>query len=68
MICAWLMQGPSEAQDPPGFGYVFVEFETEESAVKAQALLNGRKFGPGRVAAKFYDAPAFRARNFTQCV
>lgn len=60
----WCSQGPTESQDPPGFGFVFVEFEKEENAVKAQTGLNGRKFGPGRVSASFFDAAAFRSRKF----
>lgn len=57
-------QGPSTAEDPPGVGLVFVEFEQQENATRAQAALNGRKFGEGRVAASFYKAAAFHARRF----
>lgn len=59
------MQAATEAQDPPGFGFVFVEFAKAEDAVKAKAGLTGRKFGRGRVAASFFNVNAFHKRNFS---
>ncbi|KAK9824531.1 hypothetical protein WJX72_011123 [[Myrmecia] bisecta] len=47
--------------DPPAVGLVFVEFQREEGAIKAQAALNGRTFGPNKVQASFYDPVMFRA-------
>jgi hypothetical protein len=43
------------ASDPPGVGYVFLEYEDWKSAERAHKALNGRRFGDNTVVAEFLD-------------
>ena len=48
---------PNEAA--PGVGKVFLEYADIDSAMKARAGLNGRKFGGNQVMAVFYPENKF---------
>ena len=50
--------------DSPGVGLVFLAFETERSAQKAQTALNGRKFGENTVVSAFFDEAMFARKEF----
>lgn len=54
----------AKGQDPPGVGLVFLAFDAERSAQKAQSALNGRKFGENTVTSSFFDEDAYRRREF----
>lgn len=49
----------------PGVGLVFLAFESEKSATKAQAALNGRKFGENLVVSSYFDESAFSRRDLS---
>ncbi len=49
----------------PGVGLVFLAFESEKSSLKAQAALNGRKFGDNLVVSSFFDEAAFSRRDLS---
>ncbi|KAK9852567.1 hypothetical protein WJX84_003127 [Apatococcus fuscideae] len=53
--------GPTE--DPPGVGLVFVDFQEQAAARKAQSVLNGRMFADRTVQASFFDQAAFDAQE-----
>lgn len=53
-------QGP----DPPGVGFVFLAFEDEKGAAKAQSALDGRKFGENTVVSSFFEEALFEQRKF----
>ena len=51
---------PSKSgSDPPAVGLVFLAFENEKSAQKAQLALNGRKYGENTIRSSFYDEGKF---------
>ena len=45
--------------DPPGVGLVFLAFENEKGAQKAQLALNGRKYGDNTIQSRFFDEGLF---------
>jgi len=47
-----------------GCGSVFVSFETDDAASRAQKVMNGRAFGDTKVQASFFDPMRFAARDF----
>jgi len=47
----------------PGVGLVFLAFESEKSAQKAQSALNGRKFGENLVVSSFFSEEAFARKD-----
>lgn len=48
-----------EGVDPPGVGLVFLAFENESGAKKAQLALNGRKYGENTIQSSFFDEGLF---------
>lgn len=44
-----------DGRDSPGVGLVFLAFESEKSAHKAQLALNGRKYGENTIQSSFFD-------------
>ena len=51
--------------DPPGVGLVFLAFENEKGAQKAQLALNGRKFGENTIQSSFFDEGLFVRKQWT---
>ncbi len=51
--------------DPPGVGLVFVDFQDQAAAQKAQSVLNGRMFADRTVQASFFDQAAFNAQQLS---
>jgi splicing factor U2AF subunit len=52
-------------KDTPGVGLVFLAFEAEKSSLKAQAALNGRKFGENVVVSSFFNEATFSRRELS---
>jgi len=52
-------------KDTPGVGLVFLAFESEKSSLKAQAALNGRKFGENVVVSSFFNEATFSKRQLS---
>jgi splicing factor U2AF subunit len=50
---------PPGREDAPGVGLVFLAFESEKSALKAQTALHGRQFGENIVKSSFFSEAAF---------
>ena len=57
--------GPGGVSATPGVGLVFLAFESEKSALKAQAALNGRKFGENLVVSSFFNEAAFSRKDLS---
>ena len=55
--------GPT--QDPPGVGLVFVDFQDQNAARRAQSVLNGRMFADRTVQASFFAQAAFDAQQLS---
>ena len=45
--------------NPPGVGLVFLAFENEKGAQKAQQWLHGRKYGENTIQSSFFDEGLF---------
>ena len=50
--------------DPPGVELVFLAFESEKSAEKAQLALNGRKYGENTIVSSFFDEGKYVRKAF----
>lgn len=48
-----------QGKDPPGVGLVFLAFENDKGAQKAQMALNGRKYGENTIQSSFFDEGLF---------
>ena len=46
-------------KDPSGVGLVFLAFENEKGAQKAQLALNGRKYGENTIVSCYFDEGRF---------
>lgn len=53
-----------DGEPSPGVGKVFLEYADADGARKAQAAMNGRKFGGNQVVAVFYPEDKFAQRDY----